>query len=297
LTIDSCTINEHDDENVLNYNSDSEDNQELKLKNQKSSLTLLKSPENISIDQKFCLLYHKHRQNTTHEKRSSSNLEYTQSKFSQPRIKIPPQSAPMLRKENENSLKESDSTKVLPLKNKVKVGFNIPPPKTTVNDLRTSKFSRVKKSIEPPEDSPMSEGDVRYKYDQNGLEIKRLSSKNWMVIDIFKLDVCKDQNEKSYAEMLSRQKENEDRMKQKFPSKVYEKQLEETLKNYKKGSLTYQEWARQSYNIRILREKIKQAKKSELAALQEKERKIKEQNIRNSYELWKINKIFAKLCL
>lgn len=288
LSLDSNEISEND-EKVLNYNSDTEDNQELKSKSRKTSLSIHKTPDNISIDQKFCLLYHKHRQNMD-EKRASSNLEYTKSKFSHP-IKIPPQSAPMFRE----SLKSSVSKSILPFKNRAKVGFDLPPSKTSVDDIKTTKSSKVKNDVQKIVEPPMSEGDIRYTYDQNGLEIKRLSSKNWMVIDIFKQDVCRDQNEKSYADWLSRQKEDEDRMKQKFPSKVYEKQLQDALKNYKKGPLTYQEWARQSYNIRILKEKIKEAKKSEMEALKEKERKIKEQNIRNSYELWKINKTFAKM--
>ena len=163
----------------------------------------------------------------------------------------------------------------------------------TTAPQKTKKNDQAKKEQQVQE-APMSEGDIRYVYTKQGLEVKRLSSRNWLVIDIFTEDVCNDANEKSYTEWMNKQREDDDRAKQKFPSKIYEKQLKELLNSFKKGPLTYETWARQSYETLLLKKKIARAKSLEEKAKQEKLRKQKLNEISNSYQIWMDGKNFKK---
>ena len=163
---------------------------------------------------------------------------------------------------------------------------------STNNNLLNMKKGN-KKTIEKAE-PPMVEGDIRYKYTKSGLEVKRLNSKNSLILDIFTPEVCRDNSDKSYSEWINRQKEDDNRKQQKFPSKIYEKQLAEALQNFKKGSLTYEVWARQNYEIILLKEKLKRAKKLENADINKKKEISKKQQSLNAFQMWKIGKDFAR---
>jgi hypothetical protein len=157
-----------------------------------------------------------------------------------------------------------------------------------------NKFKRGDKKKQEKEETPMVEGDIRYKYTKSGLEVKRLNSKNSLILDIFTPEVCKDNSDKSYSEWINRQKEDENRKQQKFPSKMYEKQLAEALQNFKKGPLTYEVWARQNYEIILLKEKIKRAKQLENVEIIKKKQISKKQESLNAFQMWKIGKDFAR---
>ena len=163
---------------------------------------------------------------------------------------------------------------------------------TSLNSATITKKSE--KKVQGTQDPPMIEGDIRYKFTKSGLEVKRLNSKNSLILDIFTPDVCKDNSDKSYSEWINRQKEDEDRKQQKFPSKIYEKQLEEALRNFKKGPLTYETWARQNYEILLLKDKIKKAKKLESVDKIKKKEEAKKQESLNAFQMWKIGKDFAR---
>ena len=175
-----------------------------------------------------------------------------------------------------------------------KKNYSLSAPVQLTGNVNKKRGNSGKKVEETEKETPMVVGDIRYNFTKRGLEVKRLSSKNSLIIDVFTQDVCQDNTDKTYSEWMNRQKEDENRKNQKFPSQIYEKQLQEVLANFKKGPLPYEVWARQSYEILILQEKIKKAKKLENADKIAKKIKAKEQERCNAFEMWKINKEFAK---
>lgn len=165
------------------------------------------------------------------------------------------------------------------------------PPYTPVK----SASRRTKSTVPSNEDEgPMLVGDIRRKLTSKGLEIKRLSTKNNLIVDIYTNDVCHDQNQKVYIEWMSRQREDQDLRSQQLPSKMLEKQLQEVLASMKRGALTYDVWAKQSYEVLVLKKKIKVARKREEANRNKRIAEAKAQEVKNTFELWKISKAFAR---
>jgi hypothetical protein len=156
----------------------------------------------------------------------------------------------------------------------------------------SSSITETNKKKSKSNSKPMRDTDsyIKYSYTPNGLEIKRLSSKNFLIVDIFTSDVCKDQKEKSYHEWLTRKREIDEKKTKIYPSSIYIQQLEDLKVNLKKGRLTYEMWAEQSYKILLLKEKIRKAREIEDIELKQKNDLQKAAKIDNVYNLWKMKK-------
>lgn len=266
-----------------------ENKKELKPKDSKYMCFLTPCGES-EYAKKLCILYSKNRSFTPDGNAGRANpMESVRKKNIQ--------SAPLTKTETPKATEAKKSVTIAPQSsNKIHAIEKKPKEVYDPKAKNKGKDAKKKENGDKKEaEAPMAEGDIRYGYSRNGnLEIKRLPTRNWLIMDIFTEDVCNDQSEKSYSEWITRQKEDEDRAKQKFPSRIYEKQLKDFLSSYKKGPLTYEAWARQSYEVLLLKQKIRRAKKLEEIARQEKVKKQKENETQNSFHLWTLNKKLQK---
>lgn len=255
-----------------------------------SSLSLFSPSENDEFDKRLCIFYKK---KISNESNKDTNEGKGLSNFLE---RLTLKSAPEKSLLRENSLFESRSLGSFASTRKSKVAFDLP---LSAKSRKSASNSNIKARIQLKKtkidktknngEQKMIEGETRYTYTSNGLEIKRLISKNWLTVDILKADVCKDQNEKQQIEWVKRQREEEEeRMKQNFPSQTYEKKLKEIKKNIKKGALPYEVWARQNYEIKLLEEQIRSAKRRESRIQQIHIKRLMEQDKLNLNQLKKI---------
>jgi hypothetical protein len=124
-----------------------------------------------------------------------------------------------------------------------KNSINLPKIKKQKYEIEARKSTKEAKKKLKEQELPMNEGDIRFRNTKSGLEVKRLPSKNCLITDIFKSDAFTDETQKMYMDWLKKQQEGEQLTqtnKKKNYLLEYESQLNEILKNVKKGALPYE---------------------------------------------------------
>jgi hypothetical protein len=275
LVCDKCV--QRDQIDIFADNSDTSEyySEAKKSKSESSSYTHLGPVGVCEYDSKFCVYYQTKRQSN-----AANGVRMN--------------SAPLSRAkhfENYETVRASSSRSHQKKKSKSELSLS----STSVSRTRDpSKGSNNREDKNKPKVIPKTDRDgdsyIKYAYTKNGLEIQRLTSKNFLIVDIFTSEVCKDQKDKSYQQWLSRKREIDEKQKKVYPSSIYEKQLEDMQVHFKKGRMTYEAWAKQSYRLLLLKEKIRKAKELEEVEMKQKNDLKKAELIDNVYNHWKMKK-------
>lgn len=121
--------------------------------------------------------------------------------------------------------------------------INLPKIKKQKDKNEIKKISSEAKRKQKEHETPMNEGDIRFMNTKSGIEVKRLPTKNCLITDVFKSDAFTGRTQKLYMEWLRKQQEGEvltQTNKKKNFLLEYETQLNDVLKNVKKGALSYE---------------------------------------------------------
>ncbi|CAF0770046.1 unnamed protein product [Adineta steineri] len=127
---------------------------------------------------------------------------------------------------------------------------------------------------------------TRYITTHQGFEIRRYTSHNWLSVDLLTKDACQSQD-KTFREMLDKQEQNEFIPHKIYTLEYYRKRYQNLLQSYKHGNLTYDQWAKQNYQLHCLRTLYTQAYKREQYCRNLYAQKLRQRHAQSVFKQWK----------
>lgn len=132
----------------------------------------------------------------------------------------------------------------------------------------------------------VADNSIRYVNTQQGFEVHRYSSDNWLSVDILTKDACEPQ-ERTFREMIEKKEHDEFLSHSIYTPEYYRKRWSDLLQSYKQGTLTHMQWAEQNYQLYCLKSYYTKAMDREKSRIDLKEQNQRRRRAQNAYKQWK----------